>query len=56
MPKLPTNMITRDDREGYWYRCKRDGKVRVGGARVTTADIAATNGVIHVINKVLIPR
>jgi integrase len=29
MPKLPTNMITRPDREGYWYRCKRHGKVRV---------------------------
>jgi uncharacterized surface protein with fasciclin (FAS1) repeats len=34
----------------------RNGKVYVGGARVTTADIGATNGVIHVINKVLIPR
>ena len=31
------------------------GKVTVGGARVTTADVAASNGVIHVINKVLIP-
>jgi uncharacterized surface protein with fasciclin (FAS1) repeats len=31
-------------------------KVTVGGARVTTPDIAASNGVIHVINKVLIPR
>lgn len=34
----------------------RAGKVTVGGARVTTADVAASNGVIHVINKVLIPR
>ena len=34
----------------------RDGKVFVGGARVTTPDVAASNGVIHVINKVLIPR
>src|SRR4051794_2062558 len=32
----------------------RGGHVYVGGARVTTADVAATNGVIHVINKVLI--
>jgi uncharacterized surface protein with fasciclin (FAS1) repeats len=32
------------------------GKVTVGGARVTTPDVAASNGVIHVINKVLIPR
>ena len=32
------------------------GTVTVGGARVVTADIGASNGVIHVINKVLIPR
>jgi transforming growth factor-beta-induced protein len=32
------------------------GKVFVGGARVTTADVMASNGVIHVIDKVLIPR
>ncbi len=31
------------------------GKVTVGGARVTTADVIASNGVIHVVNKVLIP-
>src|SRR3954452_4951423 len=34
----------------------RGGKVYVGGARVTTPDVLASNGVIHVINKVLIPR
>jgi uncharacterized surface protein with fasciclin (FAS1) repeats len=34
----------------------RGEAVRVGGARVTTADVRASNGVIHVINKVLIPR
>jgi uncharacterized surface protein with fasciclin (FAS1) repeats len=34
----------------------RHGKVFVGGARVTTPNVAASNGVIHVINKVLIPR
>jgi uncharacterized surface protein with fasciclin (FAS1) repeats len=31
------------------------GKVLVGGATVTRADVTASNGVIHVINKVLIP-
>ena len=31
------------------------GKVLVGGATVTKADVIASNGVIHVINKVLIP-
>jgi len=32
-----------------------DGKVTVGGANVTSADISASNGVIHVIDKVLLP-
>jgi uncharacterized surface protein with fasciclin (FAS1) repeats len=32
------------------------GTVTVGGARVIKTDIGASNGVIHVINKVLIPR
>ena len=32
------------------------GTVTIGGARVIRADIGASNGVIHVINKVLIPN
>jgi len=31
------------------------GKVSVGGATVTAADVACSNGVIHVIDKVLLP-
>jgi uncharacterized surface protein with fasciclin (FAS1) repeats len=34
----------------------RDSNVYVNRARVTTADIGASNGVIHVINRVLLPR
>jgi uncharacterized surface protein with fasciclin (FAS1) repeats len=34
----------------------RKGKVFVGGARVVTPDVKASNGVIHVINKVLLPK
>lgn len=34
----------------------RNGNVFVSGARVTTPDVMASNGVIHVINKVLIPK
>jgi uncharacterized surface protein with fasciclin (FAS1) repeats len=34
----------------------RDGKVFVGGARVVKANVTASNGVIHAINKVLLPR
>ena len=33
----------------------KGGKVTVGGAQVVTANVAASNGVIHVIDKVLIP-
>ena len=32
-----------------------DGKVRVNDATVTKADVAASNGVIHVIDTVLLP-
>lgn len=32
-----------------------DGKVMIDDAQVTAADIAATNGVIHVIDKVILP-
>jgi uncharacterized surface protein with fasciclin (FAS1) repeats len=34
----------------------RDGKVFVNGAQVITADVGATNGVIHVIDSVLLPK
>lgn len=33
----------------------KDGKVYVNGARVVGADVAASNGVIHVIDAVLLP-
>ena len=33
-----------------------DGGVQVDGATVTTADVEASNGVIHVIDAVLIPE
>ena len=32
-----------------------DGKVMVNDATVTSADVVASNGVIHVIDKVLLP-
>ena len=34
---------------------KMNGKVMVGGATVTTANVYASNGVAHVIDKVLLP-
>ena len=35
---------------------QRDGSVFIDGARVVSADIPASNGVIHVIDKVILPR
>jgi uncharacterized surface protein with fasciclin (FAS1) repeats len=34
----------------------RDGGVTVDGAKVVKTDIAATNGVIHVIDSVILPN
>jgi uncharacterized surface protein with fasciclin (FAS1) repeats len=34
----------------------KDGKVTVGGAHVTTANVPASNGVVHVIDKVLLDK
>jgi uncharacterized surface protein with fasciclin (FAS1) repeats len=34
----------------------RNGQVLIAGARVSTPNITASNGIIHVINNVLIPR
>lgn len=34
----------------------KDGKVKVDGANVTATDVAASNGVIHVIDSVLLPK
>jgi uncharacterized surface protein with fasciclin (FAS1) repeats len=43
--------------EGQRVRVRvRHGRVYINGARVVTPDVRASNGVIHVINRVLIPR
>lgn len=34
----------------------KDGKVMVGDAHVSSADVAASNGVVHLIDKVLMPK
>ncbi|MBM4263395.1 MAG: fasciclin domain-containing protein, partial [Deltaproteobacteria bacterium] len=35
---------------------KKDGKVMIDNARVTSTDILASNGVIHVIDTVVLPK
>jgi uncharacterized surface protein with fasciclin (FAS1) repeats len=34
----------------------KDGKVSIGGANVTAADLVSGNGVVHVIDAVLLPK
>jgi uncharacterized surface protein with fasciclin (FAS1) repeats len=52
-----TNGMTAKTLEGSTVKFTvKNGKVYVNGALVTTADVAASNGVIHVINGVLIPK
>lgn len=41
--------------EGKPLTVSTEGGVKVGGANVTSADVDASNGVIHVIDQVLIP-
>jgi transforming growth factor-beta-induced protein len=41
---------------GKQIAVKKNGGVSVNGAKVIKADIAASNGVIHVIDKVLLPK
>ena len=37
-------------------RTTEDGKVRVNTATVTSADIEASNGVVHIVDTVIVPR
>jgi len=53
--ELPHSADTHHDR--LYIGVSSDGNVTINGkAHVTTADISTTNGVIHVIDQVLIPR
>jgi uncharacterized surface protein with fasciclin (FAS1) repeats len=56
VPHVPTHVRTLKSSGDRTIRVVRRGAtVRVDGARVTAANIRASNGVIHVINRVLLP-
>jgi uncharacterized surface protein with fasciclin (FAS1) repeats len=42
--------------QGQELTVKTDGGVMVDSAKVTATDIAASNGVIHVIDTVMLPK
>ena len=45
-----------DTLNGQQLTVRKHGGVSVNGAKVVQADVGADNGVIHVINKVLLPK
>jgi uncharacterized surface protein with fasciclin (FAS1) repeats len=54
LPSGDNNAVTALS-NGTLYVTKNGNTVSVNGARVVTADVAASNGVIHVIDRVLLP-
>jgi uncharacterized surface protein with fasciclin (FAS1) repeats len=54
VPHTPT-LVGTLNKSNQVRAVRSKGTVRVDGVRVVQADIAADNGVIHVINRVLIP-
>merc|ERR1711981_571631 len=53
--KFTQRVKTLEGKEGFIVKDHR-GDVLVDNARVTTADVDASNGVVHIIDNVLIPR
>jgi transforming growth factor-beta-induced protein len=59
--RVPASAVARlswaDTLQGQSVHVESDGDgVRIDGARVLTADVPASNGIIHVIDRVLLPR
>ena len=49
---MSATMLNGDD---VTFTVAENGDIQVGGATVTTADVISSNGIIHVIDKVLLP-
>ncbi|XP_045021332.1 stabilin-2 isoform X2 [Bubalus bubalis] len=52
----PSDMLATSLQGNFLHLVKADGNITIEGASVIDGDNAATNGVIHIINKVLIPQ
>jgi uncharacterized surface protein with fasciclin (FAS1) repeats len=53
---IPTGRSRVSTLAGKRVSIAKHGGVRVNNARVTTADVGASNGVIHIIDRVLLPH
>uniref|UniRef100_A0A8C5XB62 Stabilin-2 n=1 Tax=Microcebus murinus TaxID=30608 RepID=A0A8C5XB62_MICMU len=51
-----SDMLATSLQGNFLHLAKVDGNITIEGASIVDGDNAATNGVIHVINKVLLPR
>ncbi|XP_065777208.1 stabilin-2 [Muntiacus reevesi] len=52
----PSDLLATSLQGNFLHLEKADGNITIGGASVIDGDNAATNGVIHIINKVLVPQ
>uniref|UniRef100_A0A8C9BB91 Stabilin-2 n=1 Tax=Phocoena sinus TaxID=42100 RepID=A0A8C9BB91_PHOSS len=52
----PSDMLATSLQGSFLHLAKADGNITIEGACVIDGDNAATNGVIHIINKVLVPQ
>ncbi|EPY74062.1 hyaluronan receptor for endocytosis-like protein [Camelus ferus] len=52
----PLDMLATSLQGNFLHLAKSDGNITIEGASVIDGDNAATNGVIHIINKVLVPQ
>ncbi|XP_038170878.1 stabilin-2 isoform X2 [Arvicola amphibius] len=51
-----SNMLATSLQGSFLHLDKADGNITIEGASIVDGDSAATNGVIHIINKVLVPQ
>uniref|UniRef100_A0A8D0YID8 Stabilin-2 n=1 Tax=Sus scrofa TaxID=9823 RepID=A0A8D0YID8_PIG len=52
----PSDMLATSLQGSFLHLAKANGNITIEGASVIDGDNAATNGVIHIINKVLLPQ
>jgi uncharacterized surface protein with fasciclin (FAS1) repeats len=52
-PDLTYDLPTRQNAVGV---CKRNGKIKVNEANVLKSNIVSSNGIIHVIDKIILPE
>ena len=55
VPARPTQLKTASDEPTWAWRCSESGAVYNMDARVTAANIRAQNGIVHIVDRVIVP-